>query len=199
MIAGEYAAADDFDSALEVLETISARRDLSPAQWVDLDWLIDIYYLLEVTPLPSFTSQDRSFLRNIAYLNTGAASVVSRALLSSFGEYIPLPYYHGEQINFRNTTQDSTHTLFSETKDIPLKIYPNPTGGDVMIEWEGQEFNCVSLSVFNIFGEEVIGLKGDFKSPYSLSTSRCTNGMHWIIARDNQGKTISGKFIMQRS
>lgn len=199
MIAGEYAAAGDFESALDVLETISARRDLSAAQSLDLDKLLDIYYLLELMPLQSFTPQDRSLLRNIAYANTGAASGISRALLSYFGEYIPLPYYHGEQINFRNVAQDSSHTFFSRTNDIPLKIYPNPTDGNVMIEWDDQELNCVSLGVFNIYGEEIIGLKGDLKSPFSLDTNPCTNGIYCIIARDNNGKTISGKFIMQRN
>jgi hypothetical protein len=199
MIAGEYASAGNFESALDVLETVTTRRDLSPAQSVDLEYLLEIYYLLEVTPPQSFSPSNRSFLRNIAYLNTGAASSVSRALLSSFGEYIPLPYYRDEQINFRNASQDSSHTFFSKTNNIPLKIYPNPTSGDVIIEWEDQEFNCVSLFVYNLFGEKVFELNSDLKSPYHLDTSPCTNGMHWIIARDNNGKTISGKFIVQRN
>lgn len=199
MIAGEYASAGDFESALDVLETVSSRRDLSPAQTVDLEYLLEIYYLLEETPLQSISQTDRSFLRSIAYLNTGAASGVSRALLSSFGEYIPLPYYHGQQINFRNTLQDSSQTILFNDNKASLKIYPNPTSGDVMIEWEEREFNCISLNCYNIFGDKVLELNGKHSSPYSLSTDACTNGIHYIIALDSSGKTITGKFIVLKN
>ena len=199
MIAGEYASTGDFESALDVLETVSARRDLSPAQSLDLEYLLDIYYLLEGKPLLSFSSPDRSFLRSIAYLNTGASSGVSRALLSSFGEYIPLPYYQGEQINLRSSSQDTSHTVFSRINQNALKIYPNPTSGDVMIEWDDKEFNCASLFIYNLFGVRVLDIKVGPKSPFLLDTNPFTNGMHWIIARDSHGKTISGKFIVQKN
>ena len=199
MIAGEYASAGDFENAINVLETLAIRHDISQAQSVDLSYLLDIYYLLDEKPILSFSQADRSYLRNIAYLNTGAASGVSRAILSSFGEYIPLPYYHGEQINFRNATQDSTFTFFSATNHIPFKIYPNPTSGDIMIEWEDQGFICVKLFVYNLFGEKEFEVKGVPKSPYHLDTSPFVNGMHWVIAMDNSGKTISGKFIKQKN
>lgn len=68
-----------------------------------------------------------------------------------------------------------------------------------MVEWEDQEFNCVSLSVYDILAEKVLDLKSDLKSPYHLDANSCTNGMHWIIAMDNRGKTISGKFVLQRN
>lgn len=199
MIAGEYAAAGDFGSALDVLETIAVRRDLTPAQSVDLEYLLDIYYLLEEKPLESFSSSDRSLLRSIAYLNTGASSGVSRALLSSFKEYIPLPYYHGEQINFRSSSQETSQTVISGTKQNALKIYPNPTSGDVMVEWEDQEFICASLTVYSLFGEKVLELKSDFESPHPLDTNPLTHGMYWIIAMDSNGKIISGKFIVQKN
>ncbi len=80
-----------------------------------------------------------------------------------------------------------------------LKIYPNPTNGDVMIEWERQDFKCISLSVFSLFGEKVLELQGDFKSPYHLYLNPGINGMHWIIARGSNGEAISGKFIVQRN
>ena len=199
MVAGEYAAVGDFESALDVLETVAVRRDLSAAQSVDLEYLLDIYYLLEEKPLQSFSSSDRSFLRSIAYLNTGASSGVSRALLSSFKEYIPLPYYHGEQINFRSSSQGSSQKVFSGINQNSLKVYPNPTSGDVMVEWDDEEFNCVSLFVFSLFGEKVFDLKSDLKSPYHLDVNPFPNGMHWIIAMDNRGKTISVKFVIQRN
>lgn len=198
MIAGEYASAGDFESAVDVLETITARRDLTQAQSADLNNLLDIYYLLEEKSLESFTLSNRSFLRNIAYSNSGVASGVSRALLSSFGEYIPLPYYHGEQINFRNVAEDSSQTISFNVDQASLKIYPNPTSGDVIIEWEGREFNCVSLFVYNLFGEKIFEHKGDLIFPYPLNTDACSNGMHWIIAMDAYGKTVSGKFILIR-
>lgn len=199
MIAGEYASIGDFVSALDVLETITARRNLSIAQSMDLEYLHGIYHLLNVTPLQSISPSDRSFLRNIAYLNTGVASGVSRALLSSFGEYIPLPYYHDEQINFRSSSQDSSQTVFPWINQNSLKLYPNPTSEDVTVEWDDQEFNCVSLFIYNLYGERVLDLKGDLKSPYLLDTNSLTNGMHWIISKNNNGKTISGKFIVQRN
>lgn len=67
-----------------------------------------------------------------------------------------------------------------------------------MIEWEDLEFNCVSLSVFNLFGEKVLELQGNLKSPYHLDMNPDTNGMHWVIARANNGQTIFGKFIVQK-
>jgi hypothetical protein len=132
-------------------------------------------------------------------MNTGAASGMSSALLSSFGEYIPLPYYHGEHINFRSSSQDSSQTVFSGINQKSLKIYPNPTSGDIIIEWEDQEFNCVSLFVYNLFSEKTLELQGGPKSPYHLDTNTFDNGMHCIIARDTNGKTISGKFIVLRN
>lgn len=199
IIAGEYASLGDFEFALDVLETIAIRRDLTPAQSIDLEYLLDIYYLLEGKPLESFSSSDRSFLRSIAHLNTGIASGVARALLFSFGEYIPLPYYQGEQINFRSSSQGTSQTFFSGINQNALKVYPNPTNGDVMIEWDEKEFNCTSLFAYNLFGVRVLEIKDEPNSPYLLDTNPFTNGMYWIIARDSQGKTISGKFIVQRN
>lgn len=196
MIAGEYAAGADFESALDVLETITARRDLSATQSVDLDRLLDIYYLLEVTPLQSFTSQDRSFLRNIAYSNTGAASGISRALLSSFGEYVPLPYYHGDQINFRNAVPDSTDTSLFIAEQFPLRIYPNPSNSDITIEWKDPERVCAFLMVYDFFGQKVLELNGEYKAPFNLKTDGWKDGVHWIIAQDNEGFSHFGKVLI---
>ncbi len=199
MIAGEYASDGDFESALVVLETIAARRDLSSAQSVDLAWLLEIYYLMEGKPLQSFSSTDRSFLRNIAYSNTGAASGVSRALLSSFGEYIPLPYYQGEQINFRNAVPDSTDTSLFIANQFLLSIYPNPSNSDITIDWKYPERTGVFLKVYDFSGQKVLGLKGEFKSPFKLETDDWKDGVHWIIVQDDEGFSHFGKVLIFRN
>jgi hypothetical protein len=195
MIAGEYAAERDYESAKDVLETISSRRDLTFAQMMDVANLDSIYSILQDRPLKSFTSGDKVFLRNVAYANGGVASGVARALLSYFNEYIPLPYYSEDHIRFRSLDQDSTKTQLPFPDESKLKVYPNPSTGDIYVAWEETDFKCASLSIFNFSGEKELHLTGEFKSPVLVKTDKCSKGIHLVVAQNDSGKVIVGKVL----
>lgn len=195
MIAGEYAAQNEFVSAIDVLETISSRRDLSIAQENDVTDLINIYSILENKSIMSFTPLDKTLLRNVAYNNGGVASGVARALLSYFKEYVPLPYYAEGRLRFRSTELDSTKIQFPSLDNSKLKIYPNPSTGDIYVTWQEPDFKGVSLSIYNFNGEKELHLTSEFNSPILVNTDKCSKGNHLVVVHSDGGKTLVGKVL----
>jgi hypothetical protein len=199
MIAGEYASNNDFESALDVLESIAMSRELSPPQEKDLDNMITIYSLLDEKAIASLDYQDRSTLRSIAYANVGMSAGVARAVLSYYKEYVPLPYYVGQQIKFRTSEPASGQENKTTSDETKLKIYPNPAGNFVTITWDKSKFQPENIVVIDMYGHKISGLNKVLHPLTVMETIAWPDGIYWIIAQSRNGNIISGKVAIIRN
>lgn len=80
---------------------------------------------------------------------------------------------------------------FAAAETSAIKIYPNPSKGDLVIASE-QEMN---LSLVNNLGELVKTISLNAQNNYKASVTNLANGIYFIVG-DNDHKTISQKIIV---
>ncbi len=136
-----------------------------------------------------------SWLRYIAYTNVGMSSGVARAVLVHFREYIPLPYYAGPQIKFRSDEEAQEEDDLLGVKPEHLKIFPNPAGDFVSIEWDEDQFQPELLYVYNIYGQAVARYSDMPISGLTIPVTEWDNGLYMVIAMSHNGKIMTGKLI----
>ena len=75
-----------------------------------------------------------------------------------------------------------------------IKLYPNPTAGQLTIEWSNMIQEDISVRIFNAFGqlvqEEVIK-NGAIKE--GLDLSFLGKGIYWVSVEGERGVIFSGK------
>ncbi len=77
-----------------------------------------------------------------------------------------------------------------------LNIYPNPTINRITIESNDNFGNEYTLSLKNIFGQEVVHETVEFKNQYSLDLENIPNGIYFLIL-DNGKKQVIEKIVVR--
>ncbi|MBK9983761.1 MAG: PKD domain-containing protein [Saprospiraceae bacterium] len=199
MIAGEFVVKHHYDEALGFLETLSSRRILSSEQNIDLEYMENIYTMLATKNVTLLDNVDLSNLRSIAYSNIGMSAGVSRSILSIYKEFIPLPYYLGQQIKFRVSESESQHENKTTPNEEILKIYPSPAGDFVTITWDEEKFQPNFIFVVDMYGRKIQALDKKLQPLTVLETFDWPNGLYRVVAQSKEGNIISGKVIIIRN
>jgi|GEM_PF-526105 len=96
--------------------------------------------------------------------------------------------------------QDTVRTIGIESNDfeIGLTVYPNPSNGQVILQFDGNELNRkqASIRLFNLIGEEIsIQEKFYNQSKLFLNLENQASGVYFISIELN-GKTVNRKLIL---
>jgi hypothetical protein len=78
--------------------------------------------------------------------------------------------------------------------EMSLKIFPNPTSSDFIIQFNSQ-FQNASVEVFNLLGEEVFHVK--YKSPLTVDCEHFPPGLYFVKLQTEKGSVIE-KLVIQR-
>jgi len=78
-------------------------------------------------------------------------------------------YYKGEEVNFGDiwvSKYDIITNIKEEVRQTPeLKIYPNPSHGDINIEFKNNKKQHINLSVTDMTGKHIVTLINEIKPP----------------------------------
>lgn len=69
-----------------------------------------------------------------------------------------------------------------------MKVYPNPTTGQLVIDWKG-EVVTMDIKVTDALGKVVMTDNVNKASRKTLNLERLANGIYYIILTDNEGRT----------
>ncbi|MGB4846935.1 MAG: PKD domain-containing protein [Saprospiraceae bacterium] len=199
MIAGELAYQGRMGDALDFLDDLSMNRDLTPLQEKDLENVEIIYKMLDVTDIEDLLSAQKDTIRSIAQSDIGSSSGIARAILSSFGENHPLPYYMGESndppIRYRKEDSKTQSKLIESW----MQIMPIPSSQFVTITWRKVEIvpgEC-SLSIVDMLGHKVHFENiqyGKMETIFDVST--WIKGVYVAILRTDKGVLESKIFVV---
>jgi hypothetical protein len=67
-----------------------------------------------------------------------------------------------------------------------VKIYPNPSSGEVYLDWGAEKAN-VKINVFNSIGQGLMHLEVNNQSQKVIDLSNFANGSYFIEIRDESG------------
>lgn len=96
-------------------------------------------------------------------------------------------------------TNGSDHYSPSSVIDYPkaegrqLKIYPVPTSAAISVEVAGLQ----NITIYNISGQEIINVNTKGQEIYRIDTTRFQPGTYIVKGVDENGKTASGKFVVE--
>jgi len=78
-----------------------------------------------------------------------------------------------------------------------LRLYPNPAGDILQVQWEGGEMLPNSLSVFDASGKDLSSLADVVINAQSatLQTGRLAPGLYYLQVGMDDGKVWSGRFV----
>jgi len=85
-------------------------------------------------------------------------------------------------------------TTLAELYGIELKLYPNPSNGEFILDFNGDVVNTYDLKVVNLFGSEVYNSVINQKQN-RLDLSQLPNGMYYLILTNKDVKIIE-KFVI---
>lgn len=80
----------------------------------------------------------------------------------------------------------------------PVKIYPNPTSGEVYIDLPSSNINS-DISVFNVVGEKItdVSIESQGESKYTLNLGDKPKGIYFIRIQTEQGLTTEKLVLMK--
>lgn len=79
----------------------------------------------------------------------------------------------------------------AEALDGALRLYPNPSTGDLYLEWETGNEAPARYEIFDLSGRQVkAGSLDSGQNPARISVDGLPNGMYWIKAGGWQGKVV---------
>jgi hypothetical protein len=91
----------------------------------------------------------------------------------------------------------ATHGL---PENVSLKISPNPTSGEVLVELAGPEIDCYA-GIFTIFGQPVSDLEHQFigagKQQTRFNLSRMPSGAYHVVFMDSSGKLLTSVTVIR--
>jgi hypothetical protein len=107
-----------------------------------------------------------------------------------------LVYYRLRQVDFDGKFEYSSIVTFNNcTEFIPeLRVYPNPTAGNVYLQFDGDVKNVQSIEIYNTLGEKVY-YSNHFESTVNISNQ--PNGVYFIHVNLISNRIVE-KLILQR-
>lgn len=78
-----------------------------------------------------------------------------------------------------------------------LKVYPNPTTGQVTLDWGTQSVN-MSIEVYNPVGQRLMQDEMRGQSHKTLNLSNLASGIYYILVKDEEGKTGTIKVTLSK-
>jgi hypothetical protein len=138
-------------------------------------------------------SADASIFSKIAVIKGAENSIVTKDY--SYFDSTSLEginYYRLKQVDHNGQYIYSAVIAVNENilERSTIKIYPNPTNDKLHINISN---SIASISIYNMFGELVYNIFGHTFNEIDYSPS--TNGVYFISATDNAGKTTSMRFV----
>jgi hypothetical protein len=84
---------------------------------------------------------------------------------------------------------DGSCDFTANLDEIPqsFSLYPNPTKGDLMIQWDG--VNQAFVTVYDIHGKIVISTQA-VENKMNISLNNCENGVYLVQVESNHAKVI---------
>jgi hypothetical protein len=76
----------------------------------------------------------------------------------------------------------------------PVKMIPNPTTGQIRLSGSIIDDGEFTVDVFNSFGKLVASYKGES----TIDLSSCSNGLYFLMIRDQQNHSCTGKIILHK-
>ncbi|MBN2521611.1 MAG: T9SS type A sorting domain-containing protein, partial [Bacteroidales bacterium] len=79
-----------------------------------------------------------------------------------------------------------------------VRIYPNPTGGDITVSWEN-DYESLLLTIYDLYGRVVKVVKiGSGKNEVQVDISEVIGGLYIFELKDAEFKIISRARILKR-
>ena len=105
----------------------------------------------------------------------------------------------GEYSEAFEVTVDNT-TSTPENENNKVFVYPNPTSGNLNIEWMSENFNNVKIEIFNMLGTKIyhkdnIQSKGAFK--HTINLDELSKGVYFLIIKGDDIQ-FNKKIIIQK-
>ncbi|RYD58272.1 MAG: T9SS type A sorting domain-containing protein [Sphingobacteriales bacterium] len=79
----------------------------------------------------------------------------------------------------------------------PVNIYPNPTNGELVLDWGTQNVN-VDIMVHNTLGQQIIHDEVKGLSRKVMDLSKLTPGIYYIVMKDDNGNSGTAKITVSR-
>lgn len=80
--------------------------------------------------------------------------------------------------------------LAEEDKTINLKLYPNPSNGNIKFETKDNNVNVIKLTIFNALGQNIFE-ESDYPLGKEISTKLFPRGLYYIkVELENQNQTF---------
>lgn len=78
-----------------------------------------------------------------------------------------------------------------------MKIYPNPTDGKVILDWNGKHVT-MDIDVYNAMGQVLMHDKMIETSRKEIDLSKLANGVYYIVVKDGEGKSGNVKVVLDK-
>jgi len=108
------------------------------------------------------------------------------------GVLIPHPYVIGHiDIPVGTTNTENINDIENQ-----LKVHPNPATDQVIIDWQGENYQDLTVDVYDMTGKQIQQLRFDYGNILKVNTSDWENGLY-LIRVNNGEKTYTKKLIVQ--
>jgi hypothetical protein len=85
----------------------------------------------------------------------------------------------------------------SEVAEGDLKIYPNPSGGILNLDW-GSRAVDVTVDVYSVLGQALLHEEVSGKSYHTMNLSNLPQGNYFVVVRDIAGHTSTYKEMLNK-
>jgi hypothetical protein len=152
--------------------------------------------MLERRSAEYFMPSQLDTIRDIASLGLGISSTWARVILSMHGEIVPPFYKLCQRIPEQAPLVTATNNPFDDQTSL-VHIAPNPSNGYITFTFTEETVIPFNLDIYTISGRIVYS--ADVQSSEFVWDGRnFPEGIYFYRVQDHDGKTSSGKIIMQR-
>lgn len=79
-----------------------------------------------------------------------------------------------------------------------VKIYPNPSNGLLMFDWNGKAVN-VTIAVYNIYGQGLLYEQVKSQTQKTLDMTHFIDGMYFIVIKNDNGETATVPIVLRKN
>ncbi len=78
-----------------------------------------------------------------------------------------------------------------------VNIYPNPTTGQVTLDWGGKRVN-MQIAVYSTVGQKLLQTEVKNQSHSTIDLGKLANGMYFIVVTDEEGKSGTARITLNK-